>query len=203
MVYEQLKPSISTYLASLQPISGRDEQPSQKDHIFLSYGSPSPNLFPVKEYKQASIETLDTRAKDALQYAGGSGPKLVKSWIKEQGKRRHIHLQEEEILITAGAAQGIDFTTRLLLNPGDEVWVEEPTYFFALQSFQLAGAHIQMIPMDKQGINVACLKKKLEYYVKHNKPNPKLLYCMPNFHNPTGRTLSLNRRKELAKLAQL
>lgn len=203
MVYEQPKSSISKYLASLQPVSGRDEKPKQKDHIFLSYGSPSPDLFPIEEFKQASVEILNNRGEDALQYAGGEGPTLVKNWIKEQGKRRHIHIQEEEILITAGAAQGIDFTTRLLVNPGDEVWVEQPTYFFALQSFQLAGANIQMIPMDNQGIKVDYLKEKLEYHVKFNKPIPKLLYCMPNYHNPTGKTLAPNRRKELAKLAQL
>lgn len=194
--------SISKYLATLQPISGRDEQPILENHVFLSYGSPSPSLFPLEQFEQAAKEVLQRNGRVALQYTGGEGPNLMKEWISGRGSKRNIVAEKDNILITAGAAQAIDVTTRALLNDGDEVWVEEPTYFFALHSFHLAGAEIRSFPTDDQGIDVNLLQKELEYRKQHNQPIPKLVYCLPNYQNPTGVTLTKERRERLAKLAQ-
>lgn len=203
MTREEMDASISTYVASLQPVKGRDAQPTNENHVYLSFGSPDPGTFPLEAWRRATVDVLNTNVIDAFQYSGGNGPERIKKWIIERGKHRNLDICDEQILITAGAAQGIDFTTRLLLNPGDEVWVESPTYFFALQSFHLAGANVQMMPMDQQGIDVDHLTKELAYRKQNNKQLPKLLYCMPNFHNPTGKTLSLERRKQIVALARL
>lgn len=194
--------AITKQLATLEPLIGRDRQSQNPDHVYLSFGSPDPNLFPVKAWRNATEEVLRTNVIDALQYAGGKGAERIKSWIIDRGKLRNLTLDEDQILITAGAAQAIDFTTRLLLNPDDEVWVEAPTYFFALQSFHLADANVQMIPMDAAGIDINYIAEQLEDRVKNNKRIPKLLYLMPNFHNPTGKTLLLERRRQLAILAR-
>lgn len=196
-----LQDNISTQIEKVRGVGGRNVQPKNENHIFLSYGSPHPNLFPTDAYRKASNEVLNTRAAIALQYRGGKGPELIKNWIIKRSRHRNTFIQQNEILMTAGAAQGIDFATRLLIEPNDEVWVERPTYFFALQSFQLAGAKIKTIPLDHQGINVDLIEKKLKNRVNKNKRLPKCIYVMPNYHNPTSVSLSLERRIRLATLA--
>lgn len=197
-----LQLNIASSLKNAQKIEGRDVQPKNEKHVFLSYGSPNPVLFPTKAYINASNEVLNTRAEIALQYRGGQGTEQIKNWIISRGHHRHMSIEHDGILITAGAAQGIDFATRLLIDPGDEVWVESPSYFFALQSFQLAGARISSIPLDDDGINIDIIEKKLNDRIKNLKKLPKCIYIMPNYHNPTGVSLSLERRKRLAILAE-
>lgn len=170
-------------------------------HVHLSYGFPATDLLPVEELQAAAAEALKWDRADALHYSGAKGPARVRDWVLARSRKFGIHAGAENFIPTFGAIQGIDLTARILLNPGDEAWVEAPTFFNGLQAFRAAGAVIKPIPVDEQGLQVELLEAALKQAAERNEPIPKLLYCMPNYHNPTGVSLSLERRKRLAELA--
>ncbi|MDR4946674.1 aminotransferase-like domain-containing protein [Neobacillus cucumis] len=170
-------------------------------HVHLSFGYPSTHLFPLIELNRAASNAILNHGEHALHYSGAEGPAKIREWIKHRSKIRSIYVDQNQIITTAGAMQAIDLAAKVLLNPDDEVWVEEPTYFNALQSFRMTGAKIKSFPIDEHGVQVDLIEEALVKARKLNKKIPKLLYCMPNFHNPTGVSLSLERRKKLAHLA--
>ncbi|WP_445505958.1 aminotransferase-like domain-containing protein [Niallia sp. 03190] len=155
----------------------------------------------MRTLAQSASESILENGHKALHYSGGLGPAKVRQWIKEQVEKSKIFVEATQIYPTFGAMQGIDLTTRVLINPGDEVWVEGPTFFNGLQSFRLAGAQIKTFPLDEEGVQVDILEQSLKDAKGKNQPIPKFFYCMPNFHNPAGVTLSIERRKKLAALA--
>lgn len=170
-------------------------------HVHLSFGFPSSDLFPIAELNESASEAIIKYGKLSLHYSGGEGPIKIRGWIKCRSQTRSMYVKNDNILSTAGAAQAIDLATRILVDPGDEVWVEAPTFFSALQSFRLVGAQIKSFPIDKNGVRVDLIEETLKKARLQNKKMPKLFYCMPNFHNPGGVTLSVERRKKLADLA--
>lgn len=170
-------------------------------HVHLSYGFPATDLLPVEELQAAAEKALKWDRADALHYSGAKGPARVRDWVLARSRKFGIHAGAENFIPTFGAIQGIDLTARILLNPGDEAWVEAPTFFNGLQAFRAAGAVIRSIPVDEQGLQVELLEAALKQAAERNEPIPKLLYCMPNYHNPTGVSLSLERRQRLAELA--
>lgn len=115
----------------------------------------------------------------------------IKSYLQESG----INASTKQIMITSGSQQAIEFFAKLLIEPGDVVLVEEPTYIGAIQAFESYDARLIGIPMDDEGIRLDILESCLIKY------RPKFIYTQPDFHNPTGMTMSLKRRKELLKLA--
>ncbi len=104
--------------------------------------------------------------------------------------------------MTYGSTQGIDLAVNVLLNPGDHVWVEAPSFFSALQSLRIAGARLTSFPIDEHGVRVDLIEQALLEAESSCAPLPKLLYIMPTFHNPGGVTLSAERRVRLAGLAR-
>lgn len=172
------------------------------NHVHLSYGFPASDLLPIEEFNQAASAALQRDQVDALHYSGAKGPARVREWVLNRSRKFGIDAQPANFLPTFGAIQGIDLTARVLLNEGDEVWVEAPTFFNALQAFRVAGAHIRSFPVDGNGLQVDLLEAALQQAVSQQAPLPKFLYCMPNYHNPTGVSLPLDRRKKLAQLAQ-
>lgn len=171
------------------------------DHVHLSYGFPSSSLFPIEELTVASEKAIVKEGRKALHYAGGPGIEKINNWIKKHVKKRAVEATAKDILVTAGAGQAIDVISRTVLNPGDEVWVEAPSFFTALRAFELVGAKTRAFPIDESGLQVDLLEVALEDAVLHHRKLPKLVYTMPNFHNPSGIVLSLERRKKLAQLA--
>ena len=115
----------------------------------------------------------------------------IKSYLQENG----INASTKQIMVTSGSQQAIEFFAKLLIEPGDVVLVEEPTYIGAIQAFESYDARLIGIPMDEDGIRLDILESCLIKY------RPKFIYTQPDFHNPTGITMSLKRRKELLKLA--
>ncbi len=115
----------------------------------------------------------------------------LKSYLQQKG----INVPTRQIMVTSGSQQALEFFSRMLIDPGDVVIVEEPTYIGAIQAFESCEARLVSVPMDDEGIKLDILESCLIKY------RPKFIYTQPNFHNPTGRTMSLNRRKELLKLA--
>lgn len=171
------------------------------DVIPLSFGYPAPEIFPVSQITEATKMALQSQGRDALQYTGGIGPKKIIEWIQQRSLLRSIHAETNQIMVTTGSMQGIDIATRTLTDPGDEVWIESPSFFGAIRSFRVAEVNLTSFPIDENGLRVDLVEKALLDAKLHNKPLPKMLYVIPNYHNPGGINLSLERRKKLAELA--
>ncbi|WP_400162019.1 PLP-dependent aminotransferase family protein [Brevibacillus sp. TJ4] len=176
---------------------------SNKDpHVMpLSYGYPAPECFPIDAIAQATESALRTQGTTALQYTGGPGQQQVVSWICQRSTLRHMSPETNQVLVTTGSMQAIDMATRVLSDVGDEVWVEAPTFFGSIRSFTTNGLKVRSFPVDEQGLCVDAVEAALEQAAQDNSPLPKLFYTMPNYQNPAGVSLSLERRKKLAQLA--
>ncbi|MDF2903309.1 MAG: hypothetical protein K0S25_947 [Bacillus sp. (in: firmicutes)] len=172
-----------------------------EDHVHLSYGFPNSKLFPLAELAEAAQKATFEQGHRALHYSGGQGTIKIREWIANRCQIRGINSKPENVLITVGAGQAIDIASRVLINPGDEVWVEAPSFFSALRAFELSGATIRSFPIDENGIQVNLLQSALEEAKFNQSKLPKFIYVMPNFHNPGGVNLSVDRRKQLASLA--
>ncbi|TXK76953.1 PLP-dependent aminotransferase family protein [Paenibacillus sp. N3.4] len=172
------------------------------DHVHLSFGFAAPDLFPIEELDKAASQAVTLRGKAALQYSGGDGPRKIVDWIINRSKHHGIAAEKENILVTYGATQGISVAANAIVDPGDHVWVESPSFFGALQAFRVAEATITSFSVDEHGLRVDLLEEALKLARETNQPLPKLFYTMPTFHNPTGATLSLERRKKLVALAR-
>lgn len=172
------------------------------NHVHLSFGYPYSELIPLKELAQAAFD--ETSAKpNALHYFGDDGTQIIRKWLTTRLQQFSIQTTPANIAITAGAAQAIEVLARTLINIGEEIWVEDPSFFGAIRSFKLAGAIVRPFAIEADGIDVDALEKALITRVENNEPLPKALYIMPNYQNPTGVTLSLEKRKHLAALADM
>jgi 2-aminoadipate transaminase len=166
----------------------------QPDIISFAGGLPAPEVFPLKEFREACIAVLDTCGPQALQYGTTEGYRPLREMIARHTTRYGIEITADNILITSGSQQALDFIGRLFINNGDHVLVESPTYLGALQAWNAYGAEYISVPSDENGMIVDELETALRV-------GPKFIYVLPNFQNPTGSTLSLERRKKLVELA--
>ena len=169
--------------------------------IPLTYGFPDPGSFPVAEVTEATRAALAARPGDALQYGpiAGAVPLLELLVAKLAGEG--IRATPENLLVTAGGSQGIDIVTHLVIDPGDAMLVEAPTFIGALQTFRNAEARIFEVPLDPHGLDVDALESRLASLAADG-IRPKLLYTIPTFQNPAGVTLSAERRPRLVELAR-
>jgi 2-aminoadipate transaminase len=164
------------------------------DVISFAGGLPAPELFPVREFAQACQEVLDEEGAAALQYSVTEGFYPLRQWISEYLLRvNNIKCTPEQILIISGSQQGLDLIGKVLLDPGDYVVIENPAYLGAIQAFDAYEAQYLDVASDDDGMRTDDLVRVL----RAAKVKPKLLYLVPNFENPTGITLSLERRKQL------
>lgn len=168
----------------------------QKEVITLAAGTPAPELLPTD-----LIRTIvNTSATDGLQNALGYCPveglqslrRAIAAWMRTRG----VAVDFQHILILSGSTQGIGLIGRFLLKPGDEVVVEVPTYLGAIQTFRALGARVIGVPTDSEGMRVDLLESILA------RRQPRFIYTLPTFHNPTGAVLSAERRKRLLLLAR-
>lgn len=166
------------------------------DVISFAGGLPAPELFPIEELKIASQKVLDEYGPKALQYSLTKGIQPLRQILAERLCRKGIDVTEENILITGGSQQGLDLIGRVFLNEGDVVVCESPTYLGAIQAFNAYRPRWVTVEMDKEGVIVEQVEQAIR---KHN---PRLIYVVPNFQNPSGITLSLQRRKRLVELGQ-
>ncbi|MBP3041619.1 PLP-dependent aminotransferase family protein [Bacillaceae bacterium Marseille-Q3522] len=167
----------------------------------LSFGFPPKEAFPIDELADAAVIALKTEGKDCLQYSGGPGMEQLVEWIKQRSALRSIGAENNQILVTTGSMQAIDLATRTLTDPGDQVWIESPSFFGAIRIFSLAEVELTSFAVDENGLRVDLVEQALLEARANGKPLPKMMYIMPNYHNPTGVNLSLERRKKLAMLA--
>jgi 2-aminoadipate transaminase len=158
--------------------------------ISLAGGLPSAPHFPVEETRQAVDDCL-RRDPGALQYSCTEGLPQLREWVAA----RH-QVATDRVLITHGSQQGLDLIARTMLDIGDAVALADPGYVGAIQAMRLSGAQLVAVPTDDDGLCVEVLEEKL-----NNGLRPRLVYVVPNFHNPTGATLSASRARRLAQLA--
>ena len=168
---------------------------SQPGVISFAGGLPAPELFPYADMKRISGEVIDKYGADALQYSLSRGVTLLRELLAQRATERGTPTGIDNILVTTGAQQGIELLARAFIDPGDFVLVENPTYLGALQAFNYYQARYVTVEMDDQGMKVDQVEDRLKKY------KPKLIYCISNFQNPTGITMSLERRRALVDVA--
>lgn len=167
---------------------------AQKDVISFAGGLPAPDVFPVEAFRTACDRILKTAGAQALQYSTTEGYLPLRELIAGQMVQTQVDLLPENILITSGSQQALDLIGKIFINPGDHILVEDPTYLGALQAWTAYGAEYVPIPMDEDGMVVDDLESLL-------RTGPKFIYVLPTFQNPTGVSLSLERRQRLIELA--
>jgi 2-aminoadipate transaminase len=164
------------------------------DIISFAGGLPAPDVFPIEEFKEACIRVLTDVGSQALQYSTTEGYLPLRELITRHTGRYGISVTPDNVLITSGSQQALDLLGKILINPGDHILVESPTYLGALQAWSAYGAEYVTVPIDEDGMITDALEEAL-------RSGPKFIYVLPNFQNPTGVTLSLERRHRLIELA--
>jgi 2-aminoadipate transaminase len=162
--------------------------------ISFAGGLPAPEVFPVKEIQKASDVVLSEVGAQALQYYPTEGYIPLREMIVRNSARYGLNIDIENVLITSGSQQALDLLGKVFINRGDRILVESPTYLGALQAWNAYGPEYVAIPFDGDGMRVDTVEDALRM-------GPKFIYVLPNFQNPTGVTLSLERRKALIELA--
>lgn len=165
------------------------------DIISFGGGMPAPDIFPVEAFTEACQRVLAEHGAKALQYGATEGYLPLREMIVRHTMRYGIGVNPENILITSGSQQALDLIGKVFINRGDRILVESPTYLGALQAWNAYGAEYVTVPMDKDGMMTDALEQALRV-------GPKFIYVLPNFQNPTGVTLSLERRQKLVELAE-
>ncbi len=166
------------------------------DIIPFAGGWPEAELFPIEQISLICEEVLSTHPRESLQYGLTDGLPLLREALAVQMTAQGIPAHIENIVIVSGSQQGLDLIGRLLLDEGDTVLVETPTFLGALQSFNAYGPRYVTVPMDKEGLRVDEVERLLA------QQRPKFMYLLPTFQNPTGVTTTLERRQRVVALAR-
>ncbi len=169
--------------------------------ISLAGGYPDPEYYPWELIGKLANEALAKDYPRILNYGPSNGFVELREWVSEHCKKSGIQSQPGEVVICDGSTETMSLVARLVLQPGDAMVMEAPSYSGAVAVFQVSGAHVEQIPMDDEGIDIV----KLEAYCKERQEMGKplkLVYIMPNYHNPLGTSTSTKRRQELVELAK-
>ncbi len=186
--------------APLKPSAIREIFKSLTDPEVISFaaGNPSPESFPVADMNRFADAIFDECPSTALQYGITEGYTPLREAVRiRAGSRFGVCKDNDTVIITSGGQQGIDLTAKVFCNKGDTVICEEPTFIGALNAFRAHGCITAGVPMDEDGINTDALEFAIKTAV-----NPKLIYLIPTFQNPTGRTMSAEKRERCLQLAK-
>ena len=168
------------------------------DMLSLAGGLPTPDSFPLPDLRREADRLLGEYGPRVVQYSATDGVVDLRRWIADHHSAefgREVAV-DGEIIVTHGSQQALDLLAKVLIDPGDVVVTESPAYLGAVQSLELFQPRFEVIPGDEHGMCVELLAERLAAGLR-----PKLIYVVPNFHNPSGATLSLERRRLLARLA--
>ncbi len=194
---QAVSPPDSLHGATSSPVRDILALTERRDVVSFAGGLPAPELFDLAGLREAFAAVLaDDCGGRSLQYSTTEGDPGLRAAIAQRLTARGLDTEADDLLITSGSQQALTLIATVLLEPGDRVLVEEPSYLAALQCFGLARAVAVPIPCDDDGLDPDALD---ELVARHQ---PKLLYTVPTFHNPTGRTLPLQRRRALAAAAE-
>jgi 2-aminoadipate transaminase len=164
------------------------------DIISFAGGLPASDMLPVEEFRRACNFVLDHHGPQSLQYGSTDGYVPLREMICRHTNRLGIGVTTDNVLITSGSQQALDLLGKIFINRGDRILVESPTYLGAIQAWNAYGAEFLPVPMDEHGMVTDALEEALRI-------GPKFIYVLPNFQNPTGTTLSLERRYQLIEIA--
>ena len=167
----------------------------QPDIISFAGGMPASELFLIREFGEACQHVLTHDGARALQYGTTEGYPPLKQYLVEKMQKYGVPAEQENILIVNGSQQALDLIGKMFINPGDVILTEGPTYLGAIQSFRTYQARFVTVPLDEDGIQTDKLEEVLERHPV------KFMYVLPNFHNPAGVTMALERRLRLVELA--
>ena len=170
------------------------------DVVSFAPGYPAPELFPWQELREISASLLNGSDSDTLQYGPTRGFAPLLDAIVDLSAERGIASTRDDLLITSGSQQGIDLIARVLVSPGDVVLVELPTFTGGIAAFRNAQAELVGVPQDEKGLDIEALDAAWDRVRRAGK-TIKLLYVIPNFQNPTGALLTLDRRRQLVEWA--
>lgn len=197
----------SNKIANLKPSAIREilKAPSTPDTISFAAGNPSPESFPIDALAALSDEIFKISPVEALQYSVTDGYMPLRKFISERQKRLFNigkstaanDSYDDSTIIVSGGQQGIELACKVFCNEGDAVICENPTFIGALNAFRSNGAQTVGVELENDGINTVQLEKTIK-----NTPNAKLIYVIPNFQNPSGITTSLEKRKEIYRIAK-
>lgn len=189
----------SDRISGLQPSAIREILKFTADPEVISFaaGNPAPEAFPTDVIAKLSADILEKEPISALQYAVTEGYAPLREWLKKDLAQKGLFGENDAVIITAGAQQAIESVAKILCNEGDVIICENPSFIGSLNSFRSYGANLVGIEMDDEGM----IAEELENALKSN-PRAKFIYTIPNFQNPTGKTTSLERRKQVLALAK-
>lgn len=192
--------SFSDRVNSLKPSAIREffKYAADPEVVSLSAGNPAPDAFPAKEIAEISADLLSRRPVDALQYGLTEGYAPLRDYLKKYMKDKYgIGSENDRLIITSGAQQVMDLAAKSLCNEGDVVICEAPSFIGSLNSFRSYNARLVGVPVESDGINTEILEEKLK-----TEKNVRFIYVIPNFQNPSGVTMSLEKRKKVYSLAK-
>ena len=189
----------SNKVLALKPNAIREilKSASDPDVISLSAGNPAPDAFPVEAIREISERILRENPIGVLQYGVSEGytplRDMLKAYLKE---KHHIGTDDDELIVVSGAQQVMDLAGKSFLNEGDVLICEAPSFIGSLNTFRSYNARLVGVPVESDGMDMEELEKALD-----ENPNAKAIYTIPNFQNPSGVTMSLEKRKKLYELA--
>ncbi|MDF2569982.1 MAG: PLP-dependent aminotransferase family protein [Sporomusa sp.] len=187
---ESITSSNDTIISEIMAMTGGGEM------ISFAGGIPAPDLYPVKIMEEIQKELFKKNGQELFLHSPVEGYYPLRESISYLLRlRQQISVSPKDVVVLSGSQQGLDFAARMFIRPGDTIIVEEPTFFGAIQIFRSAGARVIGVPIDNDGMRMDVLESLL---VRHN---PKFIYTLPTFQNPSGVTLSLERRYQLLNLA--
>jgi DNA-binding transcriptional MocR family regulator len=170
--------------------------------ISFSHGHPDRSSLPVEDLKTATLAAAESLALSMYEYGPLRGEKRLITYISNKlNLDENLNIEYENMMIISGSTHGIDMICRLFVGEGGRILVEAPTYKDAIHIFRDQKSELHPVPMDENGVVVEALRDIVERLSSEGYP-PKLFYTIPNFQNPTGRTTSKGRRKEILKLAR-
>ncbi len=165
--------------------------------ISFAGGAPDANLFPTEELSEIAADVLKNQGKVALTYGVTEGYTPLRNWVIDRLNKQGIISDRDDTIIVSGGQQGIDLAAKSLLNPGDGVVCEEPSFIGGLNSYRVNNAEIYGVPVEADGLDLVKLEETLKTH-----PNVKIVYTIATFQNPSGITMSLSKREKLLELAE-
>jgi 2-aminoadipate transaminase len=187
-------------MSTLQPSIIREIFKFTADPTVISFaaGNPAAESFPIETVQKLTADILRENPVAALQYSISEGYAPLREWVKNDLTKKNIFKTgDDDVLITSGAQQVMEIMTKLICNEGETIICEAPSFIGSLNAFRSYKAKLVGVPMDDEGIDIDLLEKALV-----NNPKTAFIYLIPTFQNPTGRTMSLERRKAVLQLAE-
>ena len=193
-----MKTQFAARMDAMKPSSIREllKMTERPEVISFAGGLPAPGLFPIDDIRLAAERVFAESGARAFQYGVTEGVSPLREQIAAEMASRQVACSADDVLVTTGSQQGLDLLGKIFLDPGDVIFTETPTYLAAIQAFQCFQARFQPVATDDQGV----IPEAVDELAATCKP--RFLYVIPNFQNPTGRTLSLARRRQLVDIAQ-